>query len=697
MARTKFRRVSTVANGLAPIIRLWMLRMLVPLGGHRSLSLAWDKEEVPRALGLDHWVDGEAEPPKPKAAFAELARLHQQAEIQSARLRTPPQLQRNVARLGDLVGLSRTETSVLEFAVLLHDDSVLAKTSDLLGELSSNGTVEVLATVLALPGQDVRGALAPSGKLSRSGLVANGAYTESSLKNRLGLLSHAFPQQMLGEATDIMELMQGTVSVAPPPQLALDDFLHVTDLLKTLRPYLKQTLNAGRHGVNVFVHGPPGTGKSELARVLAKDIGSELFQVPSEDEDGNPIDGDRRLRAFRLAQNLLGKRRTLMVFDEAEDVFPHDLIRILNQSSGKARAGKAWLNRMLEENTVPTIWLSNSCGLDPAFIRRFDMVFELPVPPMTQRRKIAYGLCHDLTDADSVERIAGSPHVAPAVVARAAHVVRCVAEQIDAQDRRAALERLISNTLKAQGHDALDTHSALAGALGAYDPALIHTDTDMAQVSNGLMTVRSGRLCLYGPPGTGKTAYGRWLAQQLGMPLVIKRASDLLSMWVGETEKNIRKAFDHARDADAVLMIDEVDSFLQSRLSATRHWQTQQINEMLTQLEHFEGIFVGSTNLMDRLDFAALRRFDLKAKFDYLRPEQAVSLLRRHCAHLNLAAPNEADEAELRRSGAFTPGDFAAVVRQHRFRCFVEPRQLVEALLADCALRTGGKGRLGFV
>lgn len=57
------------------------------------------------------------------------------------------------------------------------------------------------------------------------------------------------------------------------------------------------------------------------------------------------------------------------------------------------------------------------------------------------------------------------------------------------------------------------------------------------------MGTQSGRLCLYGPPGTGKTAYGRWLAEQLGMSLTVKRVSDLISPYVGESEQNIARAF----------------------------------------------------------------------------------------------------------------------------------------------------------
>src|SRR5207237_682577 len=144
-----------------------------------------------------------------------------------------------------------------------------------------------------------------------------------------------------------------------------------------------------------------------------------------------------------------------------------------------------------------------------------------------------------------------------------------------------------------------------------YDPAFVQADTDLAQLADGLAHSRSGRLCLYGPPGTGKTAYARWLADRIGMPLSVKRASDLMSKWVGESEKNLASAFKQAELAGAVLLIDEVDSFLQDRRGASHGWEVSQVNEMLTQMESFSGLLVASTNLMRGLDQAALRRFDL--------------------------------------------------------------------------------------
>jgi hypothetical protein len=323
------------------------------------------------------------------------------------------------------------------------------------------------------------------------------------------------------------------------------------------------------------------------------------------------------------------------------------------------------------------------------------MFFELKVPPKGQRALIISAAAGDLLPAATITKLAQAESLAPAVVARAAGVVRSIREQLGPVEAIAAFERLVDNTLTAQGHKSLSTFDP--NRLPAvYDPAFINTGTDLVAVGTGLMSAKSGRLCLYGPPGTGKSAYARWLADQIGVPLVVKRGSDLLSMYVGGNEKNIAGAFAQAQEEGAVLLIDEVDGFLQDRRGAQRGWEVSMVNEMLTQMESFPGIFLASTNLMEGLDPAALRRFDLKVKFDFLRPGQAIELLRRHCADNALPAPTAADEGRLSGLQALTPGDFAAVRLQHRFRPVTSANAWVVALEAECDLKTGPKRAIGF-
>ena len=186
-------------------------------------------------------------------------------------------------------------------------------------------------------------------------------------------------------------------------------------------------------------------------------------------------------------------------------------------------------------------------------------------------------------------------------------------------------------------------------------------------LKNAISTKRHGvNILLYGPAGTGKSAYAKYIAKSLNKPLVLKKSSDLINQYIGETEKNIAQAFKEAREKGAVLVFDEVDTFLQDRNNAVRNWEISQVNEMLVQMENFEGIFIATTNLLDWLDSASIRRFDMKIEFSYLKSEQALSLFKKECEILGL----KASSSDLKLVGSFaflTPGDFAAVLRANKF------------------------------
>ena len=695
MAKRSF--FSEFNQELDPLTRLWILRILMRLKVHTRFIRRTDflDDDIATLLGLGKWVDSDTREFNPAAIRAELSAMHERLEATCDKARPTAAMARNIKRLAKMLELTLEDCRILEFVVLIHNDEALDNAADWIGQMTTTKVIRALARILDLPPRRVADSLSPQGILARSGLISVDRNGACNLRAKLDLLSPSFGDQMLTSSTDPAALLRGTVALAPKAELALTDYEHLGTSLDILRPYLRHTLSTQRRGVNIFLHGPPGTGKTQLARVLASEMGCDLFEVSSECEDGGTVDGARRLRAYRAAQTLLAKRRSLILFDEVEDVF-NDGIALLGRKS-TAQGSKAWMNRMLEDARVPTFWLSNSIdSVDAAFIRRFDMVIELPIPPRAQRRRIVERACGDLVDVDCVCRISESNSLSPAVVVRASSVVRAVAESLDAADTELALEHLIGNTLQAQGHARPLRHDPTR-LPDTYNPAFLNPDVDIMAIAQGLQQSKSGRICLYGPPGTGKTAFGRWLAQQLDLPLNVKRASDLLSPYLGMTEKNLARAFREAQQDGALLLIDEVDSFLRDRKDAQRSWEVTQVNEMLTQMEAFSGIFIASTNLMDGLDSAALRRFDAKIRLDYLTANQSVAMLRSHCQALGLVAPNTNDEASLNRLGNLAPGDFAAAMRQNRFRPIGSAGKLVQLLQAECALKGEARRPIGFV
>ena len=155
------------------------------------------------------------------------------------------------------------------------------------------------------------------------------------------------------------------------------------------------------------------------------------------------------------------------------------------------------------------------------------------------------------------------------------------------------------------------------------------------------------------------------------------------------TEKNIAAAFQEAEREGAILLIDEADSFLQDRAQSRQSWEMTQVNEMLTQIEAFNGIFIATTNLIETLDAACLRRFDLKIRFDVLTFEQAKGLLADELEALALPAADARALEKLARIDNLTPGDFASVMRRARCLPVENALDFVERLASDCELKRG--------
>ena len=155
--------------------------------------------------------------------------------------------------------------------------------------------------------------------------------------------------------------------------------------------------------------------------------------------------------------------------------------------------------------------------------------------------------------------------------------------------------------------------------------------------------------------------------------------------------------FKQASKENAQLLIDEVDSFLQNRAGAQRSWETTQVNEMLTQMENFDGIFIASTNLVDTLDPASIRRFDAKVRFDYLTAVQLHKMCQSFCKTFSIKLPKHDIALRLQHLHAITPGDFALIGNQLRFNPIQNFDDLVSRLECEQQLKGENKNRIGFV
>jgi SpoVK/Ycf46/Vps4 family AAA+-type ATPase len=637
----------------------WILRTLVH-GGAAQAYFTPEGELASEGSRLLHGLGLSAGPHKPAARAQVLDALRGRlAELESGPT-TPSFASHNAAVLGALLQLNRTETEVLAFAIALECESVLRDAFAELRARTHPSVCKQLARVLGRRASDVDRALSPRGTL-RSVPVLQYVRADSSFEAPFGLASVLEPA-MLRPLVSEADLVRHFLTEPSAATLALPDYPHLTADLDLLARYLRAALAERQRGVNVLLYGPPGTGKSELARVLAAHVGADLCEVNLEDGDGDPYEGSERLSAYALCQRMLHRRRqTLLLLDEVEDVFPSAATLPFALGSGSMLT-KAWTNRLLECNPLPTFWISNAIDqIDRAYLRRFSYALEVGQPPRRVRRNAIERHAAGLRlRGEYLDQLAELEALSPAHVERAASFVRLL-EPNDGAQAESDFERVVQGNLRAYCGSP-QRSGALRSPL-AYDLSLLEVDVDVSALIAGVRRHRRGAFCFYGPPGTGKSELARELARRAELPLLVQRGSDLLGKYVGETEQRIARMFERARRDGALLLLDEADGFLAERSAAHHSWEVTQVNELLVQLEQFEGVFVCTTNLAERLDRAALRRFALKVAFGYCRREQARALFARSLRVLGAPAPEERELAALDRLRVLTPGDFAAAVR----------------------------------
>lgn len=592
-------------------------------------------------------------------------------------------VEKNIDALANLLQLNKAERALLLYGTLARYQRDLRS---LLVEFKVNNAPEAhaaIADLAGVPPSEVADALRAGGRLERIGLVEN-LISEHSITDLADLMkvSEKLPPVLMREYRDRAELMAVFTRPASLSELKTSDFEFVGEDVQVLVNLLRKAMQTKAVGVNVLLYGPPGTGKTELAKVVAREAGLDLFEVEYADRDGNSLSGRDRYRSLQIAQVFLkGAEAAALLFDEVEDVFPPisvDAAGLMARAEQQAMSsavshsvnGKAWVNQILESNPVPTLWVTNRIEqIDPAFRRRFAYHLELKSPPPGAREQLVRRSLEGVAVSDEfVAKLTERKGLTPAQIRTAVRFAELAhAEPVVGGDAfEALIERQLRNSDAALGRRPEGAGTKGRRQVTTYDLDMLNVETrfDIPRIVEALKARGHGSLCFYGAPGTGKTALGEYIAEHLGRPLIIKQASDLVSKFVGETEQNMAAMFAEAAQEKAVLLLDEADSFLLDRRGAQRSYEVTEVNEMLQQMERHDGVFVCTTNLLDRIDQAALRRFTFKIKFKPLTPEQREKMFITEA----LAGKSEQLTPEIRRRlkklEQLAPGDFAAVKRQ---------------------------------
>ncbi len=540
---------------------------------------------------------------------------------------------KNVRELSKLFGLSSPEENLVAFFTLARRNRLFNKTLQRFQHDYCENR-EVLELIAEKTGNNIGFLLKSTAPLMKLGILQRRGYSAD-------YAASPWLEEFVNNPHKDYDAVCTSILGSPTTcQVALTskDFKYVeaADLALRLMKQAKHT-----KGFNILLYGVPGTGKTSFAKYLAQAAKLRLYPVGVCNEGEE--EKNYRLQQFYRKQYLLEKiDNTCILFDEGEDMF----------SSLETRTNKIEINNLLENNEVPVIWTTNKIHhMDPAYIRRFTLAVCFNKPPIEVRQKIwnKYLTENKITcGKEDTLKLAKKYEVPPSMIAGAAQAARMAKGDLNTvKDHLSFMTQALNGGYKKPEENKKEHE---------FCPALIHADIDLNALTSQLKCL--GRLnfslCLYGASGTGKSAYARYLADQLGLDVLHRRASDLLSMWVGGTEKNIAEAFSEAKEAKAMLIFDEADSFLRDRSTASHSWEVSGVNEMLTWMESHPYPFVCTTNLMDTLDPASLRRFSFKVKYDFLTREQVQEAFS-YFFGLHITPRQVAGLDKL------TPGDFALV------------------------------------
>jgi transitional endoplasmic reticulum ATPase len=494
----------------------------------------------------------------------------------------------------------------------------------------------------------------------------------------------------------------GEFEVEPPDELVTFEDVGGMDRLKqeirdTVGLMLRHPDDAERYGIEwngVLLHGPPGVGKTFFARAIAGEFGLNLIHVSTGDLVSSLVGGSSQniQKAFDTA---LDNLPCLLFFDEFDSVAQ----RRDNTPDQESRRTVNQLLTSLEahrdERRLLVMAATNSIEhLDPAVIRpgRFDRHIRIDLPDAEARRAIFLTELDDrpVSDEVDVDSLVGrtegmTPAALEKIVDTAAlEVFREAAErgeqlEIETADLLSAVERYGGQDRPTVEHwtwDSLILPPAIKAQLQQLQAVI--EDPDAARRFG--VDPPTG-LLLAGPPGTGKTTVAKVLAAQARCSFYPISGADVISKWVGESERNLRQLFERAREnRPSIIFIDEIDAIAGRR--GELHVHDNHVNQLLAEMDGIagqRGVFVvGATNRPDQLDPALLRGGRLSRTIILGLPDEAgrLAMLRLHSARMPTVAVR-LDELAKETEG-LSPADLKALCQ--------------EAALVAMARTAGGSG-----
>ena len=398
-------------------------------------------------------------------------------------------------------------------------------------------------------------------------------------------------------------------------------------------------------GVVMLFSGPSGTGKTLTARAVANHLGQRLLVVTTGRLGGEgarrfAVDLDNLLREARL-------QNAVLFFDECEALF----------SPGSRLDGSlsALLQALERFDGVCVLATNVPQALDQALDRRILYRVDFEVPSPTLRERIwAVHLPATVPMSDDVDvaylgrrfEFSGGYIKNAVLLAAGRAAARMAAGEAPARVTHADLLEAAYTQLRHRLNQYADKDTA---NLRLVDLVL---EEDVRQQIHEIIEAVAAQQIVFrewgfgarfnkgrglsalfdGEPGTGKTLCAEVIAAELGMSLFRVNVANVVSKYIGETEKNLTKVFAEARSAQSVLLFDEADSLFSKRVEvkgSNDRFANMEINTLLQLIERYDGLVILTTNLKASIDSAFERRLSFKINFPFPESELRTEIWRR--------------------------------------------------------------------
>jgi hypothetical protein len=628
---------------------------------------------------------------------------------------------KNLSWLSKMMGMNQTEANLITICTLQtvdaaaniffrYLDHAIPGRADLMNLLSIAVIFDheaVFEDIMTVPEAVSAATRALSSEQSKPLAFGMARFNHGS--KRFGAMSNFWISILFSEYDDVTDLCDDLLIEAKDKDSASGALARIDEgdrsLIDSLIAIVKEDSSKAK-GCNILCYGAKRFDKRSVVINALKDKVDGIYELRQQGVKESDLPSIAWIAQERLRlMNNKDKKTYVLLVERAEDVLSRSMKRSSLMfdlfgsdvgSSDKNLDSRAELDsdaHLLTQGPTITFWLTNFIGqLADEAVGQFLSHIEIKGGTRADRKAEVQKIATKLNLPDElVQQLSKYSELGAHQVSSAAALTTLLNETGEAASKR--MLTTIESSQKALNRTKTEE---IRESVTKYDLGLLNLSGKFSidKIVKAMTKRPSGTLCFYGLPGTGKTQLAEHIALALDKPLLIKRASDIFSMYLGESEKKVKEMFEEGQAEDAIVLLDEADSFMRDRKLARASWEVSIVNELLTRMERFPGVFICATNLFEQLDAAALRRFTFKLQFHSLNESQRIAMFRNETG-ITVTMNDEYYE-RLHGIKYLTPGDFATVKRQaNMLDEQLSPNDWLEQLYEESKAKMNGIQNMG--